>query len=92
MRMGKLYEVYSGARMGCYSKTQTDQVFKQTLADVFGKEYKSKTHPQLGVCAQLPNLQRSRELFNVWAKWDYKWGKIGGDFEDVDEVTFDNDW
>lgn len=92
MRMSKLYEVYSRARMGCYSKTQTDQVFKQTLADVFGKEYKIKSHPQLGVCAELPNLQRARELFNVWAKWDYKWGKIGGDFEDLDEVTFDNDW
>ena len=93
-RITKLYEIYSQCRMGSYNKTSTEQVFKQTLCEVFGSETPTRLHNKLGMCMGIPDLDDARVKFNQWASWEYKWGGTDGAFgdDDLDDIVFTEDW
>ena len=92
-RINKIYDIYSRSKMGSYSKVVTEQKFSQTLLEVF-PDMKTRSHPKLGMCCQLPELAEGRQQFNVWCKWDYKWTGNDGDFaeEDADDILFTEEW
>jgi hypothetical protein len=93
-RFSKLYEIYSRAGLGAYSKTTTEQVFRQTIKEVLGDTMKTKSHPRLGMCVNLPELDLARETFNKWSKWDYPWGGDEGEFQEgeMDDINFSEEW
>ena len=92
-RVGKLYEIYSMSKMGSYSKVVTEQVFRSEMTTIFAN-MKTKSHPKLGMCCQLPELDDGRKSFNLWSKWDYNWGGSVGCFNDDDEddIVFTEEW
>ena len=90
-RTSKLYEIYTGCRQGSYSKVVTEQVFNQKLKEVF--DVPTKSHPKLGMCCKLPELDDARLMFNKWAKWDYAWCGDEGCFDsDEDDIEFTEEW
>lgn len=90
-RTTKLYDIYTGCRQGSYAKVVTEQVFNQKLKEVF--DVPTKSHPKLGMCCKLPELDDARLMFNKWAKWDYDWCGNEGCFDsDEDDIEFTEEW
>ena len=81
------------SKMGSYSKVVTEQVFRAEMTTIF-PDMKTKSHPKLGMCCQLPELDDGRKAFNIWSKWDYNWGGSQGCFDDddIDDIVFTEEW